>query len=556
MKQIFDVNPVKLSLLLHSIHGREVALPDFQRDFVWDPRATEELIESICQSYPAGSLLRIKNGSGFAFAPKAFAGAPELDGHDPSYLVLDGQQRLTSLYQALHGTGSHRYFVDLRGLLAGKELEDCVFYLRQKDAKKKYGDLAKQAAELVFPLAELFAGEDGFGGWLDEVMELQPEQGQESKLLKQGLKQQYKRWIVPIETYEFPMVTLSDKTEAEAVCTIFETLNRTGVKLSAFDLLAARFWSSDVKLRALWDEARKQHSLIEELDVEPYYVLQAIAIHTAAKAPSCKRSDVLALGVEQIQAGWAPVVRGLAEALTLLRDECGVVTATWLPYAPMLVPLAALFAKAPLKGPAVAAFRAKLKRWYWCSVFGQSYDNPPNSQSVKDYTEFLHWVEGGKPPESVAAFAFDSSRLRETTPRQRALYRGVISLVLGHGACDFHEGQKISAKLLLEQKIDDHHVFPDGWFQDHAQGVPGGLRDCILNRTLIDKKTNIRIGKKAPSVYLAEIEQELAPEHLASILHSHLLPEAKDGPLWANDFDGFLAEREQALAEKIAEVTG
>lgn len=98
MSKIFYPTSEKLSYLLESIHNREVALPDFQRDFVWDPGATEELIESLCQNFPAGSLLRIKNGAGFQFAPREFQGAPALNGHAPSYLILDGQQRLTSLY--------------------------------------------------------------------------------------------------------------------------------------------------------------------------------------------------------------------------------------------------------------------------------------------------------------------------------------------------------------------------------------------------------------------------------------------------------------------------
>src|SRR5262245_16240468 len=103
--KIFYPSSERLKFLLASIHNREVALPDFQRDFVWDPRETEELLESICQDFPAGSLLRIKNASGFYFAPREFAGAPELGHHQPSYLILDGQQRLTSLYQALYGAG-------------------------------------------------------------------------------------------------------------------------------------------------------------------------------------------------------------------------------------------------------------------------------------------------------------------------------------------------------------------------------------------------------------------------------------------------------------------
>jgi len=83
----------ELEFLLKMIHNRAMALPDFQRDFVWDPYATDELIESIISNYPAGTLLRIKNGKQLLFQPRAIAGAPALDGGKPDYLILDGQQR-------------------------------------------------------------------------------------------------------------------------------------------------------------------------------------------------------------------------------------------------------------------------------------------------------------------------------------------------------------------------------------------------------------------------------------------------------------------------------
>ena len=546
----------KLRFLLESIHNREVALPDFQRDFVWDPRATEELIESILQNYPAGSLLRIKNRSGFFFAPREVAGAPVLDGHSPSYLVLDGQQRLTSLYQALYGTGNHRYFMSLRGLLDGEDLDDCVFYLRKQRAERRFGTMKKQASELVFPLEVVFGHSYGFETWLDHVLEQREETKDASKGLKEKLRKLRETWIKNIEDYEFPMVTLVEDTEAEAVCTIFETLNRTGVKLSVFDLLAARFWPEDVRLRDLWDEAQTEHPVLSEFGVDPYYILQAIAIFTAKAAPSCKRGDVLKMEVGQIQAGWKPVVRGVAYMLQMLRDDCGVVLPGWLPYNPILIPASAVFAKhEDAKGPHVGAIRDKMKRWFWCSVFGQAYENAPNSRAVKDVTELTSWIGGGPEPESVRDFSFEPDVLRETTPRQRAIYRGCIALILRSDARDFHSGNRITANMVLEKKIDDHHVFPKGYLADAGEEVAATLRDCVLNRTLIDNETNIRINKKAPGEYLNEIEVELDAERLDEVLKSHLLPGGETSSLREGRFSDFLGERQQRFAEKIEEVT-
>src|ERR1700761_5107880 len=105
MSNLFEDTPTKeLSWLLKQIQEREVALPDFQRDFVWEPGATQELIVSIANNYPAGSILRVRDAQR-AFAAREFEGAPPLNGAIHTFLVLDGQQRLTSLYQAFYGVG-------------------------------------------------------------------------------------------------------------------------------------------------------------------------------------------------------------------------------------------------------------------------------------------------------------------------------------------------------------------------------------------------------------------------------------------------------------------
>lgn len=556
MSKIFYPTSEKLRYLLESIHHREIALPDFQRNFVWDPRATEELIESICQNFPAGSLLRIKNSHGFFFAPREVHGAPGLNGHTPSYLVLDGQQRLTSLYQAFYGVGQHRYFIHLGGLIDGMDLEDCVFYERKKRAKRHYGTIDQQAEKLTFPFAVLFGEGGGFEEWLDQMLDKRPEKGDDRKELKRQLREVRNQWIRPIEDYEFPMVTLSEETSASAVCTIFETLNRTGVKLSVFDLLAARFWPEDVRLRDLWQQAQEDYAVVGEFEVDPYYVLQAISLFSAKGAPSCKRGDVLKMDVSQIRDGWKPVVAGLADALQLLRDDCGVIIPKWLPYNTIVIPMAATFAFAKDEiGPGVAAIRNKMKQWFWCSVFGQAYERAPNSQSAKDFVELKRWLHGGEAPQTVQEFDFDPKSLRLTTPRQRAVYRGVMALILNHEARDFHTGKKITANMMLEEKIDDHHVFPRKYLSESAPTVSATHRDCVLNRTLIDKKTNIRISKHAPSDYLTEIGEAVGEDKIEELLGSHLLPSESDSPLMSDDFVAFLEQRQALIAKQIEQVT-
>jgi len=338
--------------------------------------------------------------------------------------------------------------------------------------------------------------------------------------------------------------------------TIFETLNRTGVKLSVFELLTARFWPQNINLRELWDTARKEYPIIQDFEVDPYYVLQSIAL-SSRKTPSCKRGDVLNLTPTDIETWWRPVGSGLAQGLAILRDDCKVMLPKWLPYQTMLAPMAAVLAKTGTPKTAEAgARREKLKRWFWCAVFGQAYESSPNSQSAKDVSDLVAWLEGAPPPEAITALRFDPKALRDITPRQRSVYRGTVCLILGtgNGARDFHTQAVITASLINEERIDDHHIFPDAFLQ--KQGVAQARsRDCVLNRTLIDRTTNQMINDRAPSSYMAEI-RDTPGFPLTAVLESHCLPAGEASPLWTDDYEAFLSWRQERLWREIQRVTG
>lgn len=550
-----DTNPRALKDLLAEIHNRTTALPDFQRDFVWEPGATQELIVSIANNYPAGSILRVRDAKRL-FAAREFEGAPALQGAKHTFLVLDGQQRLTSLYQAFYGVGEHRYYLDLRKLMDGLDFEEAIFHVRAATKwAQAHEAFEAQGKELLLPLAVLKGGSGGFLQWMLRVTNpLSPE---ERASMLDALTRIEDKWIKAIDDYHFPVVTLSDKTEPDALCTIFETLNRTGVKLSVFELLTARFWAQDINLRALWDSARNAHPIIEDFEVDPYYLLQAISL-AGRKAPSCKRGAVLNLEAGDIKAWWDKVVGGMSLGLEILRDDCKVMLPKWLPYQTMLAPLAAVLARAETpKTPEAGVQRERVKRWFWCSVFGQAYESSPNSQSAKDVTDLATWLAGGEAPETVTGLRFDPKALRDVTPRQRAIYRGAICLVLGSGtgARDFHTQGVITGKLMAELGIDDHHVFPADFLEKKKGIKHARMRDCVLNRTLIDRTTNQIISNRAPADYLAQIKATQGFPFDA-VLQSHLLPAHAESPFWRNDYDAFLDWRQAALWKEIQRVTG
>jgi hypothetical protein len=438
------------------------------------------------------------------------------------------------------------------------DVQEAVFF-RHRKRSGRYASIESQAEQLVLPLGEIFGGE-GFHEWREAILDQREEQGEDRKALRARLGEIYAQFVRPIEDYRFPVVTLSQETDIEAVCSIFETLNSTGVSLTVFELLTARYAARGLDLRARWEEARKALPLLAEYDVDPYYILQAMSLR---ERNSARRGDVLKLSVDDIDKHWDAVTTGCQAALVMLRSDCGVVTEKWLPYAYELVPMSATWREAiDIAGPTAGANRALMRRWFWCAGLSQAYDSAANTQAAKDYNELKRWFRGGSSPDVVAEFSFDPETLSTMTPRQQSAYKAVMALILRHGARDFHDAAPLTADRVHSEAIDDHHVFPRAYLNPNADdpAYPWETVDCILNRTMIDAATNRRIGKRAPKDYLAEIGEQLSTRvdetAFGKLLGSHLLPSDSNGPLLEQRFEDFLAWRKARLAKEVTDVTG
>jgi hypothetical protein len=263
--------------MLEQLHSGEIALPDFQRSFVWAPDATRELIVSLIRGFPAGNLLFLQGG-GARFKARTAEEAPE--SHvQPSYLILDGQQRLTSLYQAFFGVGHSRFFLDVGSLLSGAEVEDSVRVL-PADRTEALSASETQAIALMMPLLRIRDG--GSIRWIDSVVRARDDEDPDR--VRDLLYDVQHTYIDPLRDYAFPVTVLPEFTELEAVCTIFETLNRTGKPLTTFELISARVFTGGVSLHDYWTVAKSDYPILEDFDIDPVYLLQVIALRVGAQS--------------------------------------------------------------------------------------------------------------------------------------------------------------------------------------------------------------------------------------------------------------------------------
>ena len=231
-----------------------------------------------------------------------------------------------------------------------------------------------------------------------------------------------------------------------------------------------------------------------------------------------------------------------------------------LPYRTQLVPLAGIFAVLGQKAEGEGV-RSQLRRWFWCGVFGELYGSATETRFAKDLPEVVQWVGGGAEPDTVSQSSFSPGRLHTMRSRQSAAYKGLYALLMRDGAKDFRTADTIQLATYFNDEVDIHHIFPQGWFKD--QGLTNPLMDSIVNKTPLSKRTNIQVGKKAPSVYLAGIERrhEITPEVLDAILETHVIDPAilrtdNFGKFYEARFEQLLRRIEAAMGKQIAREPG
>lgn len=575
----FITGTQSISELLGQVTSGKLGLPEFQRRFRWDRDRVRGLLVSILNDYPVGSLLFYCPGNPSLFGRRPLEGAPALKDTPDVSLALDGQQRLTSLVQALQGKGEVRYYLDVAALLAKAEPEDQITY-----AVPQYRKVFRKDEWYVHHhlLLRPTGGYDVFQADKDE---------QSRKLLPLKLLAQDYEWmpwlmaagfstaeigtVVSVRQrllngYKFPVVTLTADVTPDKVCFIFEKINSSGLQLSLFELLNAKLYrapspgEAGMNLAHMWNEAKTRHPRFARFGVWELTMLQTLALFsTKDKTPGCRRKEIFELTVEDVRELWPRVITAVDCLLQLLEERAGVRNATWFPFPTMTPALALIYDsfRVALHGrPPEAAAIERLLRYYRCAVFANRFGSAVETKLAEDTRAVTAWIAAGdaKIPLWIKQFEFNVQTLRQVTTTSSAVYQGVFCLVL-HTAKDLYSGSPLTADWIARHKVDDHHIFP----KKTLAGVASAKDcNCVLNRTLIGSSTNKSIRDKRPSVYLPGWRKAGAIVDVDGVLASQAIPSGAESPEheaaggYAETFSSFLRRRERLLGQLVASATG
>ena len=585
----FDSTKKPLDDLLKRARDGQVQLPDFQRGWVWDDEGLRSLLASISRSFPVGAVMTLQTGGEVRFKPRIIEGAPEASSKVmPESLLLDGQQRITSLYQttmrqAVVDTMNSKkqkikrfYYIDMNAALdeTADRFDAIIGMPENRIETRNFGkeivrDLSSQAAEFelgMFPTNRIFDWNDWQTGFVSH-WGYAPEKTQFwFRFLNEVL--------AAFHQYQMPVIELGRRTSREAVCLVFEKVNTGGKKLDAFELLTAIYAGEEegFHLREEWAVIAKRLSNSIALKEQPLTRLQAtdffqalallytrdrrlthVATNRAGDPPaiSCTRDTVLGVPLHAYKQYSARLEEGFRKAGKFLFTQ-NIYWFKDVPYQSQLVPLAAILAELGDRWEHDAV-RKKLAQWYWSGVFGELYGGAVETRFAKDLAEFLSWIDGGGEPATVKDAGFRAERLNTMTSRLSAAYKGVNALLMNEGARDFRSGQPFNHATYFDEAVDIHHIFPRAWCQ--KAGIRREQFDTIINKTPLSSQTNRIIGGDAPSHYLGKLPHQgsASDAEVDRHLQSHLIDPTL---LRADDFDAFIAHRREALLALIEKAIG
>lgn len=404
-------NDRPLTDLMKAVDTGAAQLPDFQRGWVWDDGRIKALILSVIHNFPVGAAMFLEYGNeSIHFKHKLIEGSVADPNAEPDELILDGQQRLTSLYNALYSKNpvhtktdkgkeiDRYYYLNIeKALDPSSDDEDIIISVpATRQVTSDFGrkieiDLSTRQNEFslkMFPLNIILnSGEEQ--RWQNEYYAYY----NYDPATIQQFTELFSKIIMPTQKYAMPVILLDKETPKEAVCQVFENVNTGGVSLTVFELVTAIFAMDDFLLRKDWKDRKEKYFSGDLLDiVTATDFLTALTLLSSFKAGgtvSCKKKDVLALKLTSYKKYADDLCVGFSVADKLLQEE-RIFSSRDLPYSTQLIPLAAI-CTVLMDGNKINTTTVKnmVKQWYWCGVFGELYGSANETRYANDISQVI-----------------------------------------------------------------------------------------------------------------------------------------------------------------------
>lgn len=515
--------------LIGDVQAGEILLPEFQRGYVWKSDQVRGLVQSLYRKHPTGHLLTWKT----SHPTKVRGGEVSQEGH--SLLLLDGQQRLTSLFVLFEGTAPPFYEGESLFFNLYFNMQTAEFRFWQKSVMKDSPDWISVHAFL----------REGLTAYLERLPQL-PES--ERSLVQTNLARLAQ--LDAIRNYEYKVDQLSgDELTTEQVVEIFNRVNSAGTPLTKADLATAHICS-------IWPEAREElRKFSTEMEAHRFGVDLDFLVRSIAGVASGSvllEGSFFKVPIEDLQAAWKKVRTSFEHLVNVLRHDAFVDSIGDLPTKNVLIPTTVYLAR---HGCAFTDDTVKRKfiRWMFLAGLWARYSGGAETMMQKD----VSLLDAEDPTaELVERIIVQRGRVRleaRDLADRSALspyYKFSYIVARANGAKDWFTGLTLYKQAVgASNGLESHHIFPKAVLNKAGYSLADdrGLVNQVANRAFLTQKANRAISASTPAAYLSKVQASYP-----GALQAQSVPMNQE--LWhVEHFEEFLGDRCRLLAAAMNE---
>lgn len=525
----------KYEALFLEIDSGQIKLPMFQREFVWDKEQSAKLIDSILKGYPIGTFILWKTKDTLR-SVKDIGNhkLPDTPKGDYAQYILDGQQRITSLYAIRKGI---RITKDKKEI----DYKDIYVNLDYDPLTDEQIVTSQQEEDKIYVSVHDLLTSDA----LDFIEDIGKEKAKKFQEYKTNLT-----------TYDFATITIKDYP-IEIACDVFARINTGGKPLTLFEIMVAmtydeaRGFDLALKYEELIygsDEVSKSLVRAKFETIPAATVLQAVA---AIAVGSIRAKDILKIGREKFITNWDPMVSSMFSAVDFIRTTLHVPVSQLLPYSSLLVPLTYFFYKNDNKRPTETQSKLLKQFFYWVGL-NWRYSGSTETKIAEDLKKIAQILKERKPKYPADELTVSAEDIAETWFSAGNSYiKTILCLLASQKPKNLDDNSDVildNSNLKIASSRNYHHFFPKAFVNKNFKESEPNL---VANITLIDSASNNKIRAKAPSLYVGEFEG--TNSKLSVTLKSHLIGSPKTYGVLDDDYDKFIDKRSAAIAAALNE---
>jgi hypothetical protein len=513
---------IKIDRLRNKILEGDIKIPPFQRRFVWKQDQIIELLDSIINDYPIGSILLWETNDDLP--AKRNIGGYVLPQSKPDYpitYVLDGQQRITSIF----GVFCNELQFEESEENTDQELFDIEYdIIGEKFISKKdsFNTLKTLPLKLLF---DNFT----FNNFLQEKKYNLEETN--SAVALQSI----------FQNYELPLVSIKKRTKSE-VGIIFERINNTGTPLSTFDLMIAWTWMEDFHLKEKFEEIYDSLEQKNFGNTKNKVLLQSLS---AIIKKTTKTAEIITLDPESVRSSMETLKDSLEKTIDFISTQFNAKSEDFLPKSHQLVPLTYLFSQTNQLSTDQSNI---IQNWFWRTSFSDRYTAGTDAKMDEDIDFFDKVLNNDFSNLNRYTIQVNEAILiKQSFSKSSPFTRATLLLLSKLNPLDITTGDIIDTGYALSSynRKEYHHIFPKNYLKTHQ--TKNSEINSICNFCFLTASSNKRISNRAPSDYFFNL---IPKEKFDKIIETNLLP--KETRCYSeNLYDDFLKSRAKMIFANI-----